>query len=82
MDKDLSHINGGPRALNLAKPPLKRGLQGYHDSCDYPVKLARIEAALRRMDEGRFGFCLGCTAEIKLMRLSEDPTTAFCEDCE
>lgn len=82
MDKDLSHISGGPRALNAAKPSLKDGGQGRHKACDDPLQLARIEAALRRMDEGRFGLCLGCRAQIKVWRLSEDPTTAFCEDCE
>ncbi len=41
----------------------------------------RIEAALRRMDEGEFGFCTRCGDFIGLGRLRIDPTTALCLDC-
>jgi DnaK suppressor protein len=41
----------------------------------------RIEAALRRMGEGAFGYCTRCGAFIGLGRLRIDPTTALCLDC-
>jgi hypothetical protein len=48
----------------------------------YAQKLARIEAALARMDSGRYGFCLTCEGRIKLTRLEADPAEAHCDTCD
>ena len=37
-----------------------------------------IEAALRRLNEGEYGFCVTCGEEIETERLSLDPATPFC----
>ncbi len=42
---------------------------------------ARIGAALRRLDEGEFGFCLACGEEIAEGRLDHDPGVATCISC-
>lgn len=42
---------------------------------------ARIEAALKRIDDGEFGYCLECGEEIGLKRLSLDPTLPSCVSC-
>lgn len=44
--------------------------------------LARIEAALSRMDQGRYGLCVACSKRIPLVRLREDPAAASCPECE
>ena len=49
---------------------------------DYARKLARIEAALARMDKGRYGFCLTCEGRIALHRLEADPAEAVCSTCD
>ncbi len=41
----------------------------------------RIEAALRRMDEGEFGYCQDCGDEISAKRLDLDPTVPNCVTC-
>lgn len=41
----------------------------------------RIEAALRRLAEGDYGYCDGCGEEIPAKRLAIDPTTTRCVDC-
>ncbi len=43
--------------------------------------LARIEAALERMDHGDYGYCCHCGGQISLARLECDPAVAACEDC-
>jgi RNA polymerase-binding transcription factor DksA len=48
----------------------------------YAQKLARIEAALSRMDKGCYGFCLTCEGRIELRRLEADPAEAMCETCD
>lgn len=44
--------------------------------------LARIDAALERIESGRYGYCLRCGAPIGGARLETDPAIAFCQACE
>ena len=43
--------------------------------------LGQIDDALRRMDEGMFGDCIGCGLRIELERLEAIPYTTQCMDC-
>ncbi len=45
------------------------------------ARLPLIEAALRRLDEGEYGFCTDCGERIPAKRLAIDPTIARCVDC-
>lgn len=45
------------------------------------VEIQRIDATLRRMDEGEFGYCVSCGVDIEPKRLENDPTTPTCFDC-
>jgi DnaK suppressor protein len=45
------------------------------------TELRRIEAALRRIDAGEFGYCTICGEDIAAKRLEFDPTTPLCIDC-
>ncbi|KCZ87380.1 TraR/DksA family transcriptional regulator [Hyphomonas jannaschiana] len=69
-----------PSGLGLAAkecgPTARMSLQSY------ARKLARIEAALSRMDKGCYGFCLTCEGRIGLHRLEADPAEAMCETCD
>ena len=42
---------------------------------------ARIDAALLRMDQGEYGFCLDCGEDIDPKRLAFDPTVPKCLSC-
>ncbi|WP_208347886.1 TraR/DksA family transcriptional regulator [Pseudaestuariivita rosea] len=44
-------------------------------------EIIRIDAALKRMDEGEYGFCTVCGAEISQERLDVVPFTPFCRKC-
>lgn len=44
-------------------------------------ELLQIVATLRRMDDGRFGTCIGCDAPIKDARLEAYPYATECIDC-
>ena len=41
----------------------------------------RIEAAIRRIDEGEYGYCVSCGDEIAAKRLAVDPTVPTCIRC-
>jgi len=45
------------------------------------AEIAKIQAALQRMDEGEFGFCVSCGDEITEERLDVVPHTPFCRTC-
>ncbi len=44
-------------------------------------EIRRISAALRRMDNGEYGLCTECGAEIKYGRLEAHPCANECIDC-
>jgi DnaK suppressor protein len=44
--------------------------------------LVRIDEALIRIDDGRYGFCESCGAEISEIRLSAMPFALRCTHCE
>lgn len=43
--------------------------------------LQRIDAALVRLEDGEYGFCLVCGDEIAERRLDLDPAIATCQGC-
>ena len=45
------------------------------------ARLPLIEAALRRLDAGDYGYCTDCGEQIPARRLAIDPTIARCVDC-
>ena len=45
------------------------------------ARLPLIEAALRRLDTGDYGYCTDCGERIPARRLAIDPTIARCVDC-
>ena len=44
-------------------------------------RLRLIEAALKRLKEGNYGYCLNCDESISDGRLKLDPTFSLCIDC-
>jgi len=44
-------------------------------------RIARIDAALKRIDANEFGFCEDCGDDIAAARLAHDPTVLRCIDC-
>ncbi len=44
-------------------------------------QLSRIESALRRIDEGEYGFCVTCGDEMDVRRLEIDPSYTQCIKC-
>lgn len=45
------------------------------------LQLVRIRAALNRLDEDDYGYCLACGEEIGLGRLRIDPSATHCIGC-
>jgi len=45
------------------------------------VELQHIDAALKRIEDGEFGYCQVCDEKIPEKRLKIDPTASVCIDC-
>lgn len=43
--------------------------------------MRRIDAALRRIEDGDYGYCLSCGEAIAPARLEFDPATPLCIEC-
>ncbi|NJC71369.1 conjugal transfer protein TraR [Planosporangium thailandense] len=46
------------------------------------LALAEIGRALRYLEEGRYGTCERCHADIEIERLAHQPSARFCDSCE
>ncbi|MFZ5455863.1 MAG: TraR/DksA family transcriptional regulator [Pseudomonadota bacterium] len=46
------------------------------------VELAALNAALRRLADGRYGLCAECGTDIPLARLQAEPQAALCVGCQ
>ncbi len=44
-------------------------------------EILRIEAAVKRIDAGEYGYCIRCGEEIAPQRLAVDPAAAVCIAC-
>lgn len=44
-------------------------------------EVRRVEAAILRIDDGEYGYCISCGEEIAAKRLGVDPTIATCIRC-
>ena len=44
-------------------------------------EILRIDAALKRIDEGDYGYCIQCDEEIAPKRLELDPSVSTCVAC-
>ncbi len=45
------------------------------------IEIQRIEAALKRIESGDFGYCATCDEEIAAARLENDPSVPTCIKC-
>jgi RNA polymerase-binding transcription factor DksA len=45
------------------------------------ARLLELRDAIQRMEEGTYGICLLCKAEIPQYMLEDSPTTLLCESC-
>jgi len=45
------------------------------------IELRKIEAALSRLDNGDYGWCVRCGEEIAAERIRHDPAVPVCIDC-
>ncbi|MEQ8949299.1 TraR/DksA C4-type zinc finger protein [Parvibaculum sp.] len=45
------------------------------------ARIKQVEAALKRIEDGEYGYCLTCGEEIEAKRLATDPAAPLCIGC-
>jgi DnaK suppressor protein len=90
IDASISQANDAARTVMLDQSSVGRlsrmdAMQQQAMAQGMQERLAtqkrKLEAALTRIDAGRFGLCCECDAEIGRERLEGDPAAVFCIDC-
>jgi DnaK suppressor protein len=76
VELDQSALGRLSRADALQTQGLTRNLQEREQ-----IKLAHVQEALRRMDEGTYGRCVVCDSHIRFQRLYVFPETPTCAAC-
>lgn len=79
--RDEIAIETTPDAIDEVQNAAERELairQLEHDSSRFRL----VKAALRRIEEGTFGQCAYCEADISVKRLKAVPWTPYCLDCQ
>jgi DnaK suppressor protein len=86
--RTLEHVQKEQRTVDENKEWIDRA--AYESRCHlldsladwYVHETTRIDDALTRITEGRYGVCLGCHEPIEPHRLETAPDAAFCADCQ
>jgi DnaK suppressor protein len=86
--RTLEHVQKEQRTVDENRDWIDRA--AYQSRCHLLASLAdwyanetsRINAALRRITEGRYGVCLGCRGPIDARRLEAAPESDFCAECQ
>jgi RNA polymerase-binding transcription factor DksA len=84
----LAHVQSEQRAVDESKDWIDRA--AYENRVHlldnlaawYANETARIDQALIRIAEGRYGICLGCREPIDPRRLESHPEAIFCAACQ
>ena len=76
VDLDQGAVGRLSRIDSLQNQEIAKGLRERET-----VKLAMIQEALKRMENGEYGICTGCGSEIALGRLYVSPEAATCGAC-
>ncbi len=78
--KPLDFDQSASGHLSLTDALQSRSLEAEFDRRRHR-ELQRIEAALRRIADGEYGYCVVCGQEIAAKRIENDPTTSVCINC-
>ena len=80
-NKLQQNIEEDPDSLDLANKRLQQEIVVGRLS-HMKQRLAQVQVALTRLDEGKYGICARCGNEINPERLKAIPYTAFCVNCQ
>jgi DnaK suppressor protein len=81
----LDEGRGSAQGVSDRKDQADAAIQARVDDAEFQrdlAELAQVEAALQRLDGGRFGWCQDCAEPIAAERLAAQPWAARCLACQ
>ena len=81
QDKLQQYSEENPDLLDLADQRLQQEIVVERLS-HKEQRLTQVQAALKRLDEGKYGTCVRCANEINPERLKAIPYAALCVNCQ
>jgi len=82
-EPDESHVDPDdfPDEVDTASSEVSRAVQGRMRERERAL-LAKIDGALRKLDDGSYGECERCGEDIGIKRLRARPVAELCIDCK
>jgi len=83
VDKHIKHSDG-PLSADFEEQATERQNDDVVFALDenLGIELHAIDAALKRIQNGKFGICIKCANKIELARLDAIPYAATCVNCK
>jgi len=90
LQKLLADSNDGARPVSLDQPigrlsrmdAMQQQSMVHANRRTAQTRLARVETALRRYENDKYGLCASCEEEIRYARLKAQPEAPFCIECQ
>ncbi|HEU0295533.1 MAG TPA: TraR/DksA C4-type zinc finger protein [Anaerolineales bacterium] len=80
-DQLQQHVEGNPDVFDLADKRRHQEIAASRLSL-MNQRVEQVRAALKRLDEGKYGICARCDKDINPERLKAIPYTTFCVSCQ
>lgn len=80
--RDAVRLAAGAGDPDARQTALRRASAMWHQAVAEWRALGEIEAALSRLEAGRFGWCQRCGAAIAFSRLADVPQARYCPACD
>jgi len=81
MDNELSDISDAKASKTLRGDNQIIAISTMQANYKRLIALARVDAALERLEAGTFGLCTECGGEIDIEDLVVNPAVTSCSDC-
>lgn len=79
--------NSRQRSLNVSADPMDKATDSSDDDLSFEIasasdeELTDIDVALKKLDDGTYGVCESCGANISITRLKVLPFAVYCREC-
>jgi DnaK suppressor protein len=90
LEKSLVSIQDSSKPVDLNDPigrlsrmdAIQQQQMSLNAKKQIELNLQLVDTAIKRLEQGNFGYCLKCDEEINIKRLLAKPEASFCTKCQ
>ena len=90
LEKSLETLKEAAKPVDLNEPigrlsrmdAIQQQQMALNNRKQLELNLQLVDSALKRLEDGEYGFCLKCEDEINSKRLAARPEAPFCTNCQ